>query len=251
MSSKSIIITQKEWETVQQEIRKHYPVSVCSIRSKMRKVLGFTPRDANSWASDYSTMSLDFFDDAKKTMFLLRFGHLINPKKNTLLVLMQSAFLKKFVVAEQNATAQTQSNYKGEERNMTIDRKLFEFCQKYDAWMGNSPRAYRRIEKMDFNRFAGDIDGLVHNYTNTYKDVKCVEIHMPEDRFRALLEFDDWVSKAGLPHSSQVDSYSIYKVIGMIKEYEKQCRIRNENPAVQKAWEQYQMLYKMVEPDYS
>jgi hypothetical protein len=26
-----------------------------------------------------------------------------------------------------------------------------------------------------------------------YEEIKCVEIHMPEDRFRALLEHDEWL----------------------------------------------------------
>jgi len=30
------------------------------------------------------------------------------------------------------------------------------------------------------------------------EEIKCVEIHMPEDRFRALLEHDDWIQHAGL-----------------------------------------------------
>jgi len=87
---KALKLTLDEWQKINIEIAKHHPRSVWMVRPKMRKVLGFTPREHTEWLGYYDDVSpedrktgrhgykksihLDFYDDAQRTMFLLKYG---------------------------------------------------------------------------------------------------------------------------------------------------------------------------------
>lgn len=82
MGMKSIKLTFDEWHMILQQIAKNHPRSVWMIRPKMRKVLGFTPREHEEWVKFKDTphrhlkksIHLDFYDEAQRTMFLLKYG---------------------------------------------------------------------------------------------------------------------------------------------------------------------------------
>lgn len=94
---KPLVLTTKQWSTVKQEIDKHHPRSVTMIRRRMREVLGFTPREHEVYLGNYDDVSmedkfkgrygylksihLDFYDEAKRTMFLLKYGDFMQDKK--------------------------------------------------------------------------------------------------------------------------------------------------------------------------
>ena len=79
-----------QWEAIREDIKKNYPPSVVMIRNQMKKVLGFTDRSHQEWIdnpkSDYewdrghysSCVMLDFYDERKRTMFLLKYSEFIN-----------------------------------------------------------------------------------------------------------------------------------------------------------------------------
>jgi hypothetical protein len=82
--SKPVILSQKQWAEIYYLIYKNYPHSVLLIRDKMKKVLGFTVRTYTEWTVVYdgtehptTTMRLDFYDEPKRTMFLLRYSEII------------------------------------------------------------------------------------------------------------------------------------------------------------------------------
>lgn len=85
---KSVILSLDEWHQIVQQIAKHHPRSVWMIRSKMRNVLGFTPREHREWVPKMDggyqihRVHLDFYDESKKTMFLLKYGDHIKQDKN-------------------------------------------------------------------------------------------------------------------------------------------------------------------------
>ena len=121
------------------------------------------------------------------------------------------------------------------------------FCKKYDAYVGPSSRMHRRVKRMNHDIWSkGDQD--IFNSVPV-EDVKCVEIHMPEDRFRALLEHDDWVKNAGL-HGNNYFANNVSRVSQRIVEHERECRIRQENPTVKAAYEKYQTLLALVQSNY-
>lgn len=90
---KALRLTQEQWQQINSEIVKTYPRSVWMIRPKMREVLGFTPREHEEWLGYYDDASpedrragrhgykksvhLDFYDEAKRTMFLLKYSEYI------------------------------------------------------------------------------------------------------------------------------------------------------------------------------
>ena len=112
-------------------------------------------------------------------------------------------------------------------------------CKKYDAYVGPSSRMRRRVKRMNYDIWSkGDQD--IFN-SIPVEEIKCVEIHMPEDRFRALLEHADWVQNAGLQGNNYFAN-NVSRVSHMIVEHERECRIRQENPTVKAAYEKYQTL---------
>lgn len=80
---KSIKISIKDWEKILEKIKKDYPPSYHLIRSITKEKLGFLPREHTDYSLSYSknnirSMYIDFFDEHKKTMFILKYGHLIS-----------------------------------------------------------------------------------------------------------------------------------------------------------------------------
>lgn len=90
---KALILTPGQWDNIQNRIKKLEKPSVLLSRSKMREVLGFTVRIHRSWepVDQYPNNSevsawydnkeqrtmvhLDFYDERKRTMFLLKYGN--------------------------------------------------------------------------------------------------------------------------------------------------------------------------------
>ena len=88
--SKPVILTEKQWLDIYNIIAKNYPDSVLLIRSKMKEVLGFTVRRHYEWmrydGEDHEYLPrhlykelicLDFYNEPKRTMFLLRYSDII------------------------------------------------------------------------------------------------------------------------------------------------------------------------------
>ncbi len=101
MGMKPIVMTTSQWARVFEEIKKREKPSTYLSRSKMRDVLGFTNRNHEEWvkvedAKDHDpdndwphsdmggwyegkthqyTVHLDFYDEQKRTMFLLKYGN--------------------------------------------------------------------------------------------------------------------------------------------------------------------------------
>ena len=99
--SKPIVMSPGQWDSVLDRIKQREKPSVYLSRSKMKEVLGFTVRDYREYVKDpdyvkrpdngewynmeaagwfegkinVRTVRLDFYDDQKRTMFLLRYGN--------------------------------------------------------------------------------------------------------------------------------------------------------------------------------
>lgn len=89
--TKPVVLTEKVWADIYNQIAKEYPPSVLLIRDRMREVLGFTSRTHEEWFSrevarkdvEYGTkyriktVHLDFYNEPKRTMFLLKYSDII------------------------------------------------------------------------------------------------------------------------------------------------------------------------------
>jgi hypothetical protein len=91
-------ITVNQWQTIRAELHKEHPKSVFMLKTKMRQVLGFTVREHNEWVEFKETVNkepdwldtgqegfyknkhhehsirLDFYNERKYTMFMLKFS---------------------------------------------------------------------------------------------------------------------------------------------------------------------------------
>lgn len=78
---KALKLTHSQWDRLKERLAKDYNPSVILIRSKMRNVLGFTPRDHTDWNIEEwdrtRSVHLDFFDEQKRTMFMLKYSEYI------------------------------------------------------------------------------------------------------------------------------------------------------------------------------
>lgn len=84
--AKSIRLTRAEWGSLKKQIEKDYPPSVLLLRSKMRRVLGFTTRNHGWFNPKYEKYQrdvvLDFFSDKKHTMFLMKYYDYVGKNKD-------------------------------------------------------------------------------------------------------------------------------------------------------------------------
>ena len=79
---KAVIMTESEWNGVRKIIRSQYPLSVSTVRSRMRAVLGFTPREhasVNSKGHYKVKIHLDFVNEQYKLGFLLKYSDYLRP----------------------------------------------------------------------------------------------------------------------------------------------------------------------------
>jgi hypothetical protein len=115
-------------------------------------------------------------------------------------------------------------------------KEVEEFCRKYDAQVGASSQRRRRHRLVTMQEWEKDPFEPMPTW-----DVAMVEITMPEDRFRALMEHDHWLER----EFRQGDISN--GAVRIAREYERECRIRHEHPGVQAAWEQYQVMLRLVD----
>jgi len=95
--TKPVVLSEKAWAKIYQNIAQNYPPSVLLIRDKMRSVLGFTSRTHESWIDSHvdindvsygtkwrtTTIHLDFYSEPKRTMFLLKYSEYLDKSGNT------------------------------------------------------------------------------------------------------------------------------------------------------------------------
>jgi hypothetical protein len=80
----TIALTVSQWQRIREEMHNDYPKTVFMLRDKMKRVLGFTVREHNEWVikpdGGYGEHSirLDFYNERKYTMFLLKYSEFIN-----------------------------------------------------------------------------------------------------------------------------------------------------------------------------
>ena len=66
---------------------------------------------------------------------------------------------------------------------------------------------------------------------------------MPADRFRALMEHDHWLELQQRRDQTGLTT----NAVRIAREHERECRMRHEHPGVQAAWEQYQIMLRLVD----
>ena len=89
--TKPIVLSEKNWLAIYNQIAREYPPSVLLIRNRMKETLGCTSRRHEEWidrdvdrddvgyGTKYciTTIHLDFYNEPKRTMFLLKYSDYI------------------------------------------------------------------------------------------------------------------------------------------------------------------------------
>jgi len=121
-----------------------------------------------------------------------------------------------------------------------MTEKLKKFCKNYEAEVRESTSRHCRPNRMSLELSKYDSEEHV-----SYKEIKCVEVRLPEDRFRALMEHDEWLRQV------QTETYGIDRErICIVKQHERESRIRHENPAVGLAYQKYKAMLNLVDSYY-
>ena len=95
--TKPIVLSEKAWLKIYNQIAKEHPPSVLRIRKEAEEVLGFTSRRHEEWFKhnvdrrdvSYNTnycvtrIHLDFYNEPKRTMFLLKYSEYLDKSGNT------------------------------------------------------------------------------------------------------------------------------------------------------------------------
>ena len=89
--SKHIALTDKQWVKLYNQLAQDNPISVLLIREKMKVVLGFTVRRHTEWILEPGASSrypekhilLDFYNEPKRTMFLLKYSSFLDNSGKT------------------------------------------------------------------------------------------------------------------------------------------------------------------------
>jgi hypothetical protein len=124
--------------------------------------------------------------------------------------------------------------------------KIHQFASKYEAVCKPSGQYWRRAQPVPF-QLGANFDAVPDSGIS-YQSVPMVEIHLPEDRFRALIEHDAFLDKYNHLRDSTTGSVfhdRLTQVRAIMDEHETECRIRNQHAAVQAAYEQYQTLLNL------
>ena len=121
---------------------------------------------------------------------------------------------------------------------MNQDKKISEFLYKFEAYARLSDRRFRRHRSVKNFSYADLGTAMDHLSTMSWEEEPYIELTIPQDRFRLLVEMDEYNTK-------REEEYDWVR-----KEQERQRHelwVRQKNPAVQKAWERYQLLLGLAD----
>ena len=120
-----------------------------------------------------------------------------------------------------------------------MDKDIENFCRKYDAVVGPSGKIRHRVKRMPVPSLA-DLDPM-QLYTIPYEETPCVEIHMTEDSFRALVEHQSWLINTG-----REDINTRMYAQHIVDRHQAETFLRRQHPGLQDLWEQYQTMLNLI-----
>jgi hypothetical protein len=79
--SKPIVLTHAKWSKLRDRLTNDYSPSVMMLSYRMKDKLGFTVREHREWTQKRGYMvdiRLDFYNESKRTMFLLKYSEYLD-----------------------------------------------------------------------------------------------------------------------------------------------------------------------------
>lgn len=109
-----------------------------------------------------------------------------------------------------------------------------DFFEKYEAHVGLSHKRYARRQPIRFSDW--NVHSIEHDYS-TIQTEQYMEVTIPKHRLQELVERDRFFDELSKRHD-----YAVELVNQMVRD----DIVRKENPAVEKAWRNYQMLLEIA-----
>lgn len=84
--SKPIVLSKDRWYKLKNRLTNDYSPSVMMLSYRTKDKLGFTVREHRSWTEQTGYMvdiRLDFYDEPKRTMFLLKYSEYLDGRERT------------------------------------------------------------------------------------------------------------------------------------------------------------------------
>ena len=79
--SKPIVLSHGQWYKLKERLTNDYSPSVMMLSYRMKDKLGFTVREHTAWTERIgytNDIRLDFYDEPKRTMFLLKYSEYLD-----------------------------------------------------------------------------------------------------------------------------------------------------------------------------
>lgn len=109
-----------------------------------------------------------------------------------------------------------------------------DFLKKYEAQVTLSSKRYARRQPIRFSDW--NVHSTEYDYTSTIQVEQCLDVTIPKHRFQELVERDRFYTELSRRHD-----YASAVVDQMVQDEV----VRKNNPAVEKAWRNYQLLLEM------
>jgi hypothetical protein len=117
-----------------------------------------------------------------------------------------------------------------------MNKEIRDFCYKYDAMIRPSTQRHWRSQRLNYSDWSSDPSAITAE--QAYQNVPMVEITMPEDRFRALLEYNEWIEKTRI--NDEIDRRFF------AHQQEEEIRLRKQHPGLEELYEKYQTMLQLV-----
>lgn len=124
------------------------------------------------------------------------------------------------------------------------DRQIEKFCLNWEIRLRDSYYKVRRPKRCDLNLRTYDFS--TPSVYIEHEDIDCYEVIIPKNNLHALAEIDK--NNKELVFKSMNDQEYIEK---LKRDQHLEIKIRNNNPAVKKAWDNYCTLLNLVYHDYA
>jgi hypothetical protein len=119
--------------------------------------------------------------------------------------------------------------------------ELEHFKKKYRAYVQEGNRRYAVPKRVSMDPLSPSHEP----FDLDFEYEPSVQIDISKRDFERLVEMHRWIEDK-IQGAYAVGSEAMY----IYQQYERELRIRNENPGVKKAYEKYQTLLKMVDSYY-
>lgn len=114
-------------------------------------------------------------------------------------------------------------------------KDVYKFARKYSAYIGDSRQYRRRMPEpmmWDDPRAVYQHTFMTHTYDEPY-----VELHMPRASFEHIISRDE---------TEEQDAFKVQHALDVLQQHRVDERVRNDNPAVQNAWQKYLTLLELA-----